>query len=150
VSSKPKDAGAAWDAHREASDALVTYLGLAADVESTAFADRVKACSEPKGVTWDQPKAGAWWNDVAWWKKRVTDDSGLADTYDFSEKGHHGYAAKTGYMDLTKEVVVALVDAGLTWGGQYGGAKDMMHFDWRSGGDAAKIDSARAGDEPNH
>ena len=77
---------------------------------------------------------------MAWWKQRVTDDSGLADTYDFSEKGHHGYAAKTGYMDLAKEVVVALVGAGLTWGGQYGGAKDMMHFDWRSGGDAAKID----------
>jgi hypothetical protein len=146
-----KDVGAAWDAHREASDALVAYLGLAAEVESTAFSDRVKACGEPKGVKWDQPKTGAWWNDVAWWKKRVTDDKGLADTYDFSEEPHHGYAVKTGYMDLTKEVVVALVGAGLTWGGQYGlGAKDMMHFDWRSGGDAAKIDKARGEDEPNH
>ena len=150
VSTKPKDVGAAWDAHREASDALVTYLGLAADVESKAFADRVAACGEPTGVKWNQPKTGAWWNDVAWWKQRVTDDLGLADTYDFSEAGHHGYAATTGYMDFAKEVVVALVGAGLTWGGQYPGAKDMMHFDWRSGGDAAKINSARASDVPNH
>ena len=146
-----KDVGAAWDAHREASDALVAYLGLAANVESTAFADRVKACGEPKAVKWDQPTTGAWWNDVEWWKKRVTDDRGLADTYDFSEEPHHGYAVKTGYMDLAKEVVVALVGAGLTWGGQYGqGAKDIMHFDWRSGGDAAKIHEARGADEPNH
>jgi hypothetical protein len=35
-------------------------------------------------------------------------------------------------------------------GRQYGGAEDIMHFDWRSGGDAAKINSARASDEPNH
>jgi hypothetical protein len=150
VPRKAKDVGAAWDAHREASDALVAYLALAAGVDSPAFAARVKACAEPKDVTWDQPETAGWWNDVAWWKKRVVDDSGLADTYDFSEKVHHGYAATTGYMDLPKEVVVALVGAGLTWGGQYGGAKDMMHFDWRSGGDAAKIDDARAADEPNH
>ncbi|HKE76985.1 MAG TPA: M15 family metallopeptidase [Acidimicrobiales bacterium] len=146
-----KNVEAAWDAHRKASDALVAYLGLAADVESPAFAARVKACGEPKGVKWDQPTTGAWWNDVAWWKKRVTDDLGLADTYDFSEKGHHGKAVLTGYMDLTKEVVVALVDAGLLWGGQYGdGPKDIMHFDWRDGGDAAKINEARGKDKPNH
>jgi hypothetical protein len=145
-----KDVGAAWDAHREASDALVTYLGLAATVDSTGFEKRVETCPEPTGVKWDQPKTGAWWNDVAWWKQRVTTDLALADTYDFSEKGHHGYAVTTGYMDLAKEVVVALVAAGLTWGGQYGGAKDMMHFDWRSGGDAAKIESARGSDKPNH
>jgi hypothetical protein len=151
VSRGKNDVGAAWDAHREASDALVAYLRLAADVESTAFADRVKACGEPTGVKWDQPTTGAWWNDVAWWKKRVTDDKGLADTYDFSEDAHHGKAVKTGYMDLAKEVVVALVGAGLYWGGQYGeGAKDIMHFDWRSGGDAAKINEARGKDKPNH
>ena len=88
---------------------------------------------------------------MAWWKKRVTDDTGLADTYDFSEEPHHGYAVKTGYMDLAKEVVVALVGAGLYWGGQYGdGAKDIMHFDWRGGGDAAKVNEARGKDKPNH
>lgn len=31
-------------------------------------------------MQWAQPATGAWWNDVAWWKKRVTDDLGLADT----------------------------------------------------------------------
>jgi hypothetical protein len=36
-------------------------------------------------------------------------------------------------MDLAKELVVALMNAGLLWGGEYPGAKDMMHFDWRGG-----------------
>lgn len=149
VPRKAKDVSKAWDAHREASDALVTYLGLGAKIDAKEFVDLVKACGEPKGVKWNQPDKGTWWTDLAWWKQRVTDDSGLQDTYDFSEQKHHGYAAKTGYMDLSKEVVEALVAAGLTWGGQYGGAKDMMHFDWRSGGDAAKVDTARAADKPN-
>jgi hypothetical protein len=35
------------------------------------------------------------------------------------------------------------------WGGQYTGAKDMMHFDWRNGGDAKKIDQKRRVDKPN-
>jgi len=147
----PKDVGEAWERHREASDALVAYLALADDLESDAFADLVRRCPEPpKGVRWDQPASADWWNDVEWWKERVRKDVPLADEYDFSEQKHHGYAAKTGYMDLAKAVVVALVEAGLTWGGQYGRAKDMMHFDWRSGGDAKKIDLARAGREPEH
>jgi hypothetical protein len=45
---------------------------------------------------------------------------------------HHD-AAKTGIMDLPKEVVGALVSAGLSWGGAYAGGKDIMHFDWRRG-----------------
>jgi hypothetical protein len=36
-------------------------------------------------------------------------------------------------MDLPRELVVALVGAGLKWGGQYRGAKDIMHFDLRDG-----------------
>ena len=36
-------------------------------------------------------------------------------------------------MDLPRELVVALVEAGLLWGGQYRIAKDIMHFDLREG-----------------
>ena len=36
-------------------------------------------------------------------------------------------------MDLDQAVVLALTDAGLTWGGTYPGAKDIMHFDLREG-----------------
>lgn len=39
-----------------------------------------------------------------------------------------------GFMDLGPALVTALTGpAGLTWGGQYSEAKDMMHFDWRGG-----------------
>ena len=45
-------------------------------------------------------------------------------------------------MNLSKALVLAMADAGLTWGGQYGGGKDIMHFDLREG-DGAAIDRAR-------
>ena len=39
--------------------------------------------------------------------------------------------------------MLALTGAGLTWGGTYPGAKDIMHFDLRQA-EGAKIDAARA------
>jgi hypothetical protein len=39
-----------------------------------------------------------------------------------------GYASR-GFLDLDKDMVEALKGAGLDWGGDYGGAKDFMHFD---------------------
>jgi hypothetical protein len=36
-------------------------------------------------------------------------------------------------MNLPKELVQAMVGAGLLWGGQYYGAKDLIHFDFRRG-----------------
>lgn len=39
-----------------------------------------------------------------------------------------------GFIDLSQQLVEALGNqAGLLWGGQYPGGKDMMHFDWRNG-----------------
>jgi len=32
-------------------------------------------------------------------------------------------------MDLNKALVEEMANAGLLWGGTYGGAKDIMHFD---------------------
>lgn len=40
---------------------------------------------------------------------------------------------KSHFRTLQKELVTALVGAGLTWGGAYNGAKDLMHFDLRTG-----------------
>jgi len=42
---------------------------------------------------------------------------------------HHRNPQQLGYMDLSRDLVVALVGAKLKWGGQYERAKDMMHFD---------------------
>lgn len=39
-----------------------------------------------------------------------------------------GYASR-GFLDLDKDMVEALKAAGLGWGGDYGGAKDFMHFE---------------------
>ncbi len=39
-----------------------------------------------------------------------------------------GYASR-GFLDLDKDLVEALKTAGLGWGGDYGGAKDFMHFE---------------------
>jgi hypothetical protein len=35
-------------------------------------------------------------------------------------------------MNLDEDLVRALTEAGLTWGGMYKTAKDLMHFDDRS------------------
>jgi D-alanyl-D-alanine carboxypeptidase len=46
--------------------------------------------------------------------------------------GHH-HAQTHGFMDLAKNLVVALTAAGLLWGGRYQTGKDIMHFDLRTG-----------------
>jgi DNA repair exonuclease SbcCD ATPase subunit len=37
--------------------------------------------------------------------------------------------SQKGFLNLPKTVVRALTDAGLKWGGDYGGVKDFMHFE---------------------
>jgi hypothetical protein len=122
-------ATAAWQQHARASQALVDYLALSQDLQGRRLADLVTNARQPSGVVWNQPTSGRWWNDLAWWQTRLTSDWALRDTYDFSAAGHHGYAERTGYMDLHQHLVEELVAAGLLWGGMYQGAKDIMHFD---------------------
>lgn len=123
-------AGAAWDLHRRASDALVRYLGLAQDLEGDELAGLVAGAGQPN-VRWNQPSRAGWWNDLAWWQGRMRTDWAVRDMYDFHAQGHGGKAETTGYMELNRDLVEELVAAGLSWGGQYQGAKDMMHFDLR-------------------
>ena len=110
-------AGRLWDIHHRASEALAEYLRLADDINGTKLSGLVDALR----ATGDT-------RDLAFWRKRITDDRAVIGNWDFM---HHSAPQKGGYMDLGKELVEALVAAGLLWGGSYGGAKDMMHFDWR-------------------
>ena len=123
------DPTAAWTAHDRASKALVEYLALSQDLQGQKLQRLVAAAGQPSGVEWNQPASNQWWNDLTWWQQRLTTDWALRDTYDFGAAEHHGYAERTGYMDLHQHLVEALVGAGLLWGGQYQGAKDIMHFD---------------------
>ena len=53
-----------------------------------------------------------------------------------------------GFLDLDEAVVLALTGAGLTWGGTYRRAKDIMHFDLRQA-EGAKVHSARTAHNAN-
>ncbi len=113
-------AGAQWEVHHKASEALAEYLRLADDLDGTRLKDLV-----------DTRRKGGDTRDLEWWKQRIKDDKVLITPYDFM---HHKAPEKTGYMDLGKELIEALAgDAGLLWGGAYQEEKDMMHFDWRKG-----------------
>lgn len=114
-----KGAGAAWDIHHRASQALAEYLRLADDVENSRVQQLV-AAAQARG---DSRNLGAW-------KRRIVTDRAVIKNWDFQ---HHKHPEKTGYMDLPRELVVALADAGLLWGGLYRTAKDIMHFDLRYG-----------------
>jgi hypothetical protein len=113
------NAGAAWDIHHRASQALAEYLRLADDPDGARLRQLV-ALAQSRG----EP------NGPEWWKGRVIADRSAMKTGDFQ---HHPHPELTGYLDLPRELIVDLADAGLLWGGLYRGAKDIMHFDLRSG-----------------
>jgi hypothetical protein len=78
--------------------------------------------------------------DVAGWRTQIdTDYAALKDKGDFENHA----PPEEGFLDFDERVVLALTGAGLTWGGTYGGAKDLMHFDNRTGGDGAKVHAVR-------
>jgi len=82
--------------------------------------------------------------DLAGWVKQIEKDRTSVAGGDFA---NHTAAAQ-GFMDLDKALVLAMADAGLYWGGQYGGSKDIMHFDLREG-DGAAIEKARNAHKAN-
>ena len=107
-------AGAAWDIHHRASETLAEYLRLADDVESQRV-QKLVADARSRG----EPES------LAWWRNWITTDRSMLP--------RHPSPEKRADMDLPRELVVALVGAGLMWGGQYRTAKDIMHFDLREG-----------------
>ncbi len=106
-------AGEQWESHHSASEALRAYLNLS----DTELAARVQA-------------GGGGGHDLAWWQASLAADRRASRRGDF---GEHTDPAKAGFMDLAKELVIALEEAGLSWGGSYNTAKDLMHFDRRGG-----------------
>src|SRR5690606_21816816 len=84
------------------------------------------------------PAAGEPTDAAGWLKVIEQDHAALNNTGDF--KKHK--APEEGFLDLDERVVMALAGAGLTWGGTYRAAKDIMHFDLREG-DGAKVNTAR-------
>jgi len=109
--------GAIWDVHHRASDTLAEYLRL--DPGSARLQTLVT-----------QAQANGDSKTLAWWKNRITTDKAMLPHWDFQ---NHKHPEKTGYMDLPRELVLALAAAGLLWGGQYQTGKDIMHFDLRTG-----------------
>ncbi|HEX6085024.1 MAG TPA: M15 family metallopeptidase, partial [Thermoanaerobaculia bacterium] len=108
-----------WDVHHRASDTLAEYLRLA-DEGGGAKLQSLVTKAQANGDS----------KTLAWWKNRLTTDRAMLPHWDFQ---HHKRPEKSGYMDLPRDVVVALVGAGLLWGGQYRTGKDIMHFDLRNG-----------------
>lgn len=75
-------------------------------------------------------------SDPAWWRDQHNRDIKQSKSGDF---GFGAEPTKFGFMTLREEVVKALVQAGLTWGGTYPGDKDLMHFDLRTGSIGAPV-----------
>ncbi|WP_152190253.1 M15 family metallopeptidase [Georgenia satyanarayanai] len=123
------DAQASFTALKAANDALKTYFSYR-DAANRPLLDakltgRTAASGEPA--------------DAAGWLKVIEADYlALKDKGDF--KKHK--PPEEGFLDLDKRVVLALTGAGLTWGGTYRTAKDIMHFDLREG-DGGKVNRAR-------
>ena len=112
-------AGKAWDLHHRASRTLAEYLRLADDLGGARLRELVTN-AQLRGEK----------QNLEWWKNRITRDRSVIKHWDFP---NHRHPQKTGYLDLPRELVVALADAGLLWGGLYRTAKDIMHFDLRDG-----------------
>ena len=111
--------GAAWDLHHLASETLAEYLRLADDPGGEALRNLV-ARAQSRGDT----------ESLSWWQNRIATDRKYIPNWDFPS---HPNPQQLGYMDLRRELVVALVGAGLRWGGQYDRAKDIMHFELANG-----------------
>jgi hypothetical protein len=112
---------AQWGDMKAASDALAAYFALRGDGAEVKIEAQLQA----------HPAARAT-GDAAAWKKLIEDDyTNLKPT----DTWKHGDPAK-GMLSLDLDLVLALTNAGLTWGGMYPNprdGRDLMHFDWRQG-----------------
>jgi hypothetical protein len=115
----PAAVARAWDIHHEASEALARYLSLADNLEGSELAQLVL---QARSAGYDHP--------LEWWQKWIKTDRSVIKYWDFP---NHPAPWRKGYMDLPRDLVIALAEAGMLWGGVYNGAKDIMHFDYRGG-----------------
>ncbi len=105
--------------HQEASDALRTYFSFRTN--RTSLIAHLNRRRLPAG----RAVVNRWMRRIrADYRNRTLRREFVAGVRDPAH----------GFIDLTEDLVVALGShAGLVWGGQYRGGKDLMHFDWRNG-----------------
>ncbi|RSM60053.1 hypothetical protein DMH04_54745 [Kibdelosporangium aridum] len=116
-------AEASYDKLAEASEAMREYFALGAKERRTELEEKVAAlgAADAKKRTADQ------------WAKAIAEDRrklpAISASKDWSKP-------EQGFLDLDKRLVLAMVDAGLTWLGDdtIGGGRDIMHFDTRGSG----------------
>ncbi|HLO28829.1 MAG TPA: M15 family metallopeptidase [Anaerolineales bacterium] len=120
-----------WDRLNTESEALKTYFSLGKDKDK--LKEHVEALHNAGNKRENK-------RSVEDWQKLIEED--YAALYDPTggkdKKGEgkgdfagHNDPAQKGFMELDRLLVEALTKSGLTWGGTYGGAKDLMHFDLR-------------------
>jgi hypothetical protein len=116
----PKDGPvmAQWAATQLASTDVVAYLNL----------DEAGLEAQIQAMLAINPSVKAAERTLNWWTARQQEDRALKGKGEL--KGRDPRA--TGIMELDPRLVDALDKAGLTWGGMYNHAKDLMHFDDRS------------------
>jgi hypothetical protein len=120
-----------WEHLHADSEMVRQYLNLSSDELDSILAARREAIEAwhkkaPKSST----LAGQPVTDADWWHTQLAKDQAHPQGGDFTENAD---PKKHGFMTVQKELVVALVQAGLTWGGTYNTGKDLMHFDLRTG-----------------
>jgi hypothetical protein len=120
-----------WDKLHADSEMLRRYLSLSTEELDSILAQRLAAITawskkSHGGSTLDGEPV----SDASWWHTQLAQDQAQPRGGDLM-KGSD--PKKHGYMTVQKELVTALVQAGLTWGGTYNTGKDLMHFDLRTG-----------------
>jgi hypothetical protein len=120
-----------WDKFHADSDMVKQYLNLSTDELDTILGQRMAAITAwSKKSHGSSTLSGEPVTDASWWHTQLAKDQAHPRGGDFTDASN---PKKHGYMTVQKELVTALVGAGLTWGGVYNGGKDLMHFDLRTG-----------------
>jgi hypothetical protein len=126
---------AAYATLKAASDALKTYFSYRHPTRLPKLREKLAGRTPGKGEPVDVP---------SWLELINKDHAALSAGGDFTNHK----PPEQGFLDLDEAVVLALTGAGLTWGGTYPRAKDLMHFDLRQA-EGAKVQAARTAHNAN-
>lgn len=120
-----------WDRLHADSEMLRRYLSLSSEELDSILAQRLAAITAWSKKSHDgSTLSGEPVTEAARWHTQLAQDQAQPRGGDLTRASD---PAEHGYMTVQKELVTALVQAGLTWGGTYNTGKDLMHFDLRTG-----------------